>query len=109
METYPEKGEYLFVNFSPAEGHEQQGLRPALVISEDALNKRGMIVVLPITTNQTGPGRFLIPSGEPVTGAVLFTQLRTLNWKARSCVSKGRASNEVLEKALGMVASILGI
>ena len=32
METHPEKGEYLFVNFSPAEGHEQQGLRPALVI-----------------------------------------------------------------------------
>ncbi|MDM8214927.1 type II toxin-antitoxin system PemK/MazF family toxin [Desulfovibrio piger] len=109
MTEYPEKGEYIAVNLSPTEGHEQQGYRPVLVISEDELNKKGMVVVVPITTNQKGPGRYLIPSGEPVKGAVLFTQLRTLDWEARSYLSKGRASDEVLEEVLGRVASILGI
>ncbi len=109
MQAYPGKGEYIAVNLSPTAGHEQQGYRPALVISENELNRQGFIWVLPITNTTYGPGRFLLAAGEPVQGAVLFTQIRMLDWKTRSFVSKGRASTEVLEEALGRVAAILGI
>jgi mRNA-degrading endonuclease toxin of MazEF toxin-antitoxin module len=44
-----------------------------------------------------------------VQGAVLFTQLRTLDVAARSFVTKGVASDEVLDEALGKIAAVLGI
>lgn len=109
MLNFPRKGEYIAVNLSPTSGHEQQGYRPALVVSENLLNKHGFVWVLPITNTLHGPGRFILPEGEPVQGAVLFTQLRSLDLEARSFVLKGEASDDVLEEALGKVAAVLGI
>ena len=109
MLNFPRKGEYIAVNLSPTAGHEQQGYSPALVVSENLLNQYGLVWVLPITNTLHGPGRFVLPVGEPVQGAVLFTQLRTLDLAARSFVSKGEASDEVLDEALGKIAAVLGI
>lgn len=109
MKVFPEQGEYIAVDFSPAEGHEQQGFRPALVISATAMNKYGMVWALPITNTLRGPGRFVLPEGEAVHGAVLFTQIKTLDLASRSFLSKGQASDEVLEEAIGKAAAILGI
>lgn len=109
MVLFPKKGEYVAVNLSPAEGHEQQGYRPALVVSETKLNRHGLVWALPITNTLHGPGRFILPDGEPVQGAVLFTQIRSLDLSARSFVRKGEASDDVLEEALGKIAAVLGI
>lgn len=109
MNSYPQKGEYIAVDFSPAGGHEQQGFRPALVVSENAMNKYGLVWALPITSTQKGPGRFVLPAGESVQGAVLFTQIKTLDLETRAFLFKGRASDEVMEEAQGKVAAILGI
>lgn len=108
MNEFPKQGEYIAINLSPTEGHEQQGLRPALVISKDFVNKRGMIAVLPITNTLQGVDRFILPSGEPVQGAVLFVQIRSLDWRARSFTSRGFASAEVLEEAISRFAAVIG-
>jgi mRNA-degrading endonuclease toxin of MazEF toxin-antitoxin module len=79
------------------------------VVSENLLNKHGFVWVLPITNTLHGPGRFILPEGEPVQGAVLFTQLRSLDLEARSFVLKGVASDDVLDEALGKIAAVLGI
>ena len=64
------RGEIWVVGLDPAEGHEQKGRRPVLVISPDAFNQVTRVpVVLPITSG----GNFARTAGFAVSlaGAVL--------------------------------------
>ena len=47
----PRRGEIWLVDFNPARGHEQAGIRPALVIQSDAINRTGFgtVVVLAVS------------------------------------------------------------
>lgn len=47
----PSRGEVWFVDLDPTRGHEQGGRRPALVVSDDGLNRgpAGIVIVVPIT------------------------------------------------------------
>lgn len=47
----PLRGEVWMVNLNPTKGHEQSGIRPALIVSVDAFNKgpADLVVALPIT------------------------------------------------------------
>lgn len=48
----PYRGEIWRVDLNPVRGHEQAGVRPALVVSQDAFNRgpADLVVVLPLTT-----------------------------------------------------------
>ena len=48
----PKRGEIWLVDLNPVRGHEQAGIRPGLILSEDIFNSgpAGLVVVLPITT-----------------------------------------------------------
>ena|SRR5271165_2874293 len=48
----PSRGDVWSINFDPTVGHEQAGIRPALVVSVDKFNHgpAGLVVVLPITS-----------------------------------------------------------
>ena len=52
----PSRGEVWLVDLDPTRGHEQAGLRPALVVSDDVFNHgpAGLAVVLPLTTRARG-------------------------------------------------------
>jgi hypothetical protein len=43
------RGDIVAVNLDPTEGHEQKGMRPALVLSTNAFNALGVVLVAPIT------------------------------------------------------------
>jgi mRNA-degrading endonuclease toxin of MazEF toxin-antitoxin module len=59
----PVRGEVWEVNLNPTVGHEQAGRRPALIVSDNALNSgpRGLVVVVPITGTARG-----LPTHVPV-------------------------------------------
>jgi len=62
------RGDIYLVSFDPASGHEQQGTRPALVVSPTAFNRLTRTpVVVPITSG----GNFARTAGfaVPLTGA----------------------------------------
>lgn len=62
----PKRGEIWTVDLVGV-GHEQQGSRPVLIISDDALNDSGLdlVVAIPITTNLVKyTSRVPIPKGE---------------------------------------------
>ena len=48
---HPRRGEIWLIDFNPARGHEQAGIRPALVIQSDAINRTGFgtVVVLAVS------------------------------------------------------------
>lgn len=98
------------MNFSPTEGHEQAGHRPALVLSPSSYNARsgGLMLCCPITSKiKAYP--FVVPilgSGD-VGGAALADQLRTLDWRGRRVKKKARVPERTLREVLGKAAALL--
>jgi mRNA interferase MazF len=71
--------------FDPVEGHEQAGLRPALVISNEPFNQNsGRATVVPLTTARrpASSSEVLLLAGTaglPVDSRLLIQQLRTVS------------------------------
>jgi len=82
-ESTPRRGDLWWADFSPTEGREQRGRRPALVVSDDRFNDSaaGLILLCPLTTTER-PG---IPwhieigtdSGLPQRSFVMCEQVRS--------------------------------
>ena len=81
----PERGDVVRITLNPQAGHEQAGRRPAVVLSPAAYNdKVGLAILCPITRQIKGyPFEVRIPSGLPVSGAILADQVKSLDWRAR--------------------------
>ncbi len=100
----PDTGHIVWLRFSPQAGHEQAGLRPALVLSPRSYNeKTSLALFCPITSRVKGyPFEVLLPSSGTVTGAILADQIRSLDWRVRSArfevQAPPQAVNEVREK-----------
>ena len=73
----------VLIDFDPARGHEQQGLRRALVVSYEAFHRGGMATVCPITARPPKyPGEVAIPAGhagQTKDGLILVHQVRTVD------------------------------
>jgi len=109
MAYVPERGDVVWVNFNPTEGHEQAGHRPALVLSPAAYNGRsGLMLCCPITS-KIKPYPFVVPilGNDAVAGAALADQLRTLDWRARKAKKKGRVAERTLREVLGKAMALL--
>ena len=50
----PLRGEIWMIDLDPKKGREQQGVRPCLIVSTDALNRSnfGTVILCPITTTE---------------------------------------------------------
>ncbi|MDR2231514.1 MAG: endoribonuclease MazF [Tannerella sp.] len=99
----PDRGDIVWLDFAPQTGHEQQGKRPAVVLSPQTYNQKSKLALLcPITTKQKGyPFEVQIES-EKVKGVVLSDQLKSLDWQQRGAVFIDKASeaemNEIIKK-----------
>jgi mRNA interferase MazF len=100
----PDRGDAVWLTFDPQAGHEQAGRRPAVVLSPRTYNGRtGLAILCPVTTQIKGyPFEVLIPSGLPISGAILADQVRSLDWHARKasliCGLPGEITDEILGK-----------
>jgi mRNA interferase MazF len=81
----PQRGDVVWLRFTPQAGHEQAGRRPAVVLSPASYNgKVGLCLVCPVTSHVKGyPFESLLPDGLPISGAVLCDQLKSLDWRSR--------------------------
>jgi mRNA interferase MazF len=104
MAYVPDRGDVVWLDFTPQAGHEQAGRRPAVVLSPAAYNKKvGLALLCPITNQVKGyPFEVAIPSGSPVTGVILADQVKNLDWKSRNasriCALDSAIVKEVLRK-----------
>jgi len=105
----PCKGDFIALSFDPQTGHEQQGRRPALVVSNDLFNERtGLCVVCPVTRTDHGyPFHVRIPDGEPVEGYVMVEQVKSMDFRARGAKRIGVAPRSVLDEALALIDACL--
>lgn len=105
----PRRGDFVALAFRPEVGHEQHGLRPALVVSHDAFNRAtGFCMVCPITrTDRSHPFHVAIPAGGRVEGVVLADQLRSVDHRARSARRIDRAPEALFDEVLAIVDACL--
>lgn len=80
----PSQSDLVWVNFSPAEGNEQKGRRPAMVLSSEKYNKKsGLMLACPVTSQEKGyPFEVKINNSE-IRGVALADQIKTLDWQER--------------------------
>jgi mRNA-degrading endonuclease toxin of MazEF toxin-antitoxin module len=107
------RGEIWAVGLDPAEGHEQKGRRPVLVISPDAFNQVTKVpVVLPITSGgnfarTAGFAVSLTGAGTKTTGVVRCDQPRALDLGARNGRKLENVPDAIMDEVLAKVATIL--
>jgi len=107
------RGEIWVVGLDPAEGHEQKGRRPVLVISPDAFNRVTKVpVVLPITSG----GSFARTAGFAVSltgadtktaGVIRCDQPRALDLGARRGRKVESVPDAIMDEVLAKLATIL--
>ncbi len=108
--TYvPERGEAVWLNFSPQAGHEQAGHRPALVLSPASYNgKVGLALFCPITSRVKGyPFEVRLPESATVNGVVLADQVKSLDWRKRGAKQIERLPEALTQEVMAKVHALL--
>ena len=107
----PQSGDVVWLEFDPRAGHEQGGIRPALVISPTQYNaKTGLMLCCPITNQIKGyPFEVHLTNNPAVTGAILSDQIKSLDWQARKAKYKGKISAEQMLEVKGKIKALLEI
>jgi mRNA interferase MazF len=106
----PERGDVVWLDFTPQAGHEQAGYRPALVLSPASYNgKTSLMLCCPITSRVKGyPFEVVLDPGAGLRGVVLSDQVKSLDWRVRKAKRKGAASKAVTEQTLARIRVLLG-
>jgi mRNA interferase MazF len=109
VEKYiPQKGDLVILTFDPQAGHEQQGRRSALIISNDLFNERvGLAIACPITnTDRKFPFHVAVNS-EHFSGFIMSEQVKSIDYNARKVKFVAKVDDDVLKHVLGLVESII--
>jgi mRNA interferase MazF len=106
------RGEIRWANLHPTLGHEQSGLRPVLILSNDVFNERMQIVIAIALTSKKPrfgfPLALEIDSAElPKKSWALMGQVRTLSLE-RIGKKFGLASIEEIDRIIEGLNEIIG-
>ncbi|MFA6257932.1 MAG: type II toxin-antitoxin system PemK/MazF family toxin [Candidatus Paceibacterota bacterium] len=101
----PERGNIVWIDFSPTKGHEQSGLRPAVVISSNEYNSfSGLVLVCPMTSKHKGYFFEVLIKGPKEKSFVLADQIRSFDIKERIKKITGKVTVLEINEILGRVS-----
>ena len=105
----PDRGHFVYLDFTPHAGTEQAGRRPALILSPLAYNvATGLIFACPMTNQVKGsPFEVALPPNLKVTGVILANQLRSLDWLARNVTFHSIAPPSVVDEVVAKIDAII--
>ena len=91
-------GDLVLVDFRPVLGHEQDGMRPALVMTDQSYNAASSyLIVCPITSNtRPWPFKMTLPEGLKVRGFVMLDQIKSIDRRRRVLRLIDRVPNDTL-------------
>jgi len=106
----PQRGDIVWLNFTPQTGHEQRGKRPALILSPKMYNeKTSLCICLPITSKIKGyPFEVLLPQGLDVEGVILSDQVKNMDYIAREAEFICTVPQDVIERVQRNVVALVG-
>jgi mRNA interferase MazF len=113
---FPDRGDFVHLNFSPAAEHELADRHYGLVLSTSSFAKKtGFALICPITSN-TKPWPFdvLVPrgilpakGGRQIDSVVMTDQVKSVDFRDRACEFVVKAPDDILDEALAKVRAIL--
>lgn len=113
---YPDRGDFVHLNFSPSAEHELADRHYALVLSTQSFAKKtGYAVVCPVSSN-TRPWPFdvLVPQGilppkqgKIIESVVMTDQMKSIDYRDRECAFVTQAPDAIVDEALAKVRAIL--
>ena len=104
----PDAGDIAWLAFSPQAGHEQAWMRPAVVLSPAAYNRKtSMMICCPMTSQIKGYPFEVVVSQNPPS-AVLSDQVKSVDWRARRAMRKGRVPEAVLAEIRAKICALIG-
>lgn len=118
MIRYFKVGDIIKVDMSPAKGHEQQGYRLAIVVSEENVHKEtDLIWVLPITNTDKGYPTHVPVNGRTknnktsgaanqTTGFVLCEKIKAIDPSARAARLTDEADQDLIEECKAIIDAI---
>lgn len=95
------RGDVYYARLNPVEGSEQEGTRPVIILSRDAINENSpVVIVIPLTDRRNKPriypSQVILKAGEgnlPIESVALGEQIRAIS-KTRLTKQIGRLSEE---------------
>jgi mRNA interferase MazF len=105
----PDRGDLVWIDFSPQAGHEQANRRPALCLSPKSYNGRvGLGLFCPVTNRVKGyPFEVLLPPGLAVSGVVLADHVKSLDWQARRADFADTTPSTVVAEVIQKLETLL--
>ena len=104
----PDRQDIVWVDLDPSRGHEQACVRPALVLSREAYNKKtGLMIACAITSHETGYPFEVSVRGKTMAGVILTDQIRTLDWKCRKVRFIEKTSSDVMGEVEAKIQALL--
>lgn len=109
MATYiPDRGDLVWLNFTPQSGREQSGRRPAIVLSPSAYNqKTSLAICCPITSHEKKHPFEVRVGGKKIAGVILSDHIKNLDWKERKAIFIEKARTEVLNECTAKISALL--
>jgi mRNA interferase MazF len=108
-EYCPSRGDIVWLRFDPQAGHEQAGMRPALILSPESYNRKvGLAILCPITSQIKGfPFEVPVPEGLDAKGVVLSDQVKSMDWRARATRFFCKAPSAMVKDVLNRLGTLL--
>lgn len=105
----PDRGDIIWLDFSPQLGREQAGRRPALTVSPASYNRRvGLGLFCPITSKIKGyPFEVPLPDGLVVSGVILDDQIKSIDWRARRAQFAASVPTETIDAVASLLSTLL--
>lgn len=109
----PDRGDIYQIRLNPTEGHEMQGhFRPVLVLSPAAFNQHNPPICAPITqggnfSRVQGFAVTLLGAGTRTQGAIIVSQVRTLDFTQRGAEYLEAVPDAIIQDALLRLQAIL--
>jgi len=110
----PARGEVWQASLGPVKGHEQDGIRPAVVVSVDEFNAgpAGLVIVIPMTSCDKGISEnVFVPKGEAgldLDSYVKVEDVRSIS-KSRLLRFRGDLTYPRMEQIEQVLRALLGL
>lgn len=105
----PDRGDIVFISLDPTLGHEQNGRRPAVILSRVRYNQLfGLCLVVPVTS-KTKKYLFEASLGErhKIKGYVLTDQIKNISWTERKVEFVEKIEEELLQDICAKIKAFL--
>ncbi|EDP74849.1 endoribonuclease MazF [Hydrogenivirga sp. 128-5-R1-1] len=106
----PDRGDLVWLSFSPQIGHEQAGRRPALCLTPREYNEGTSLgIFVPVTSKVKGYPFEVPVDGGTIKSVILADQVRNIDWRARKAEFAEKCSSQTVRDVIEKPSLLIGM